>query len=465
METATRVSVIVDADTYFRAARAAMCKARRRIMLIGWDFDPRIALDHDSRDGHGAESVDAFISGLVASNPDLHVHVLRWDVGALNTFTRGSAAFTLLRWMLHSRIHLRLDGHHPFGGSHHQKIVVIDDDVAFCGGIDMTGDRWDTSEHLHDDERRRRPDGRRYGPWHDATTALQGPVATALAELARDRWAAAGGGRLRAVDHVNDCWPNGLTPDFVDLPVAVSRTVPVMEGQEEVVEVERLYLDLIASAERWIYAESQYFASRRIAIAMASRLEEIDGPEIVVVNPVTAQGWIEPIAMDTARGRLMEALRRRDRHGRLRMYHPVTRAGTPIYVHAKILVVDDRILKVGSSNFNNRSLRLDTECDVALGGLDPIHDVELAVAGVRDSLLAEHLGCDFQDVADMLEAKGSLIETVESLRRPAGRTLFPYEVQDLAAIEEWLADHEILDPEGPDEMFESLARRGLFRGW
>lgn len=109
VETATKVAVIVDADAYFRAARAAMRKARRRIMLIGWDFDARIALEHPGVGGR-PESIDAFLSAAVASNRDLHVYVLRWDVGALNAFTRGSTAFTLLRWMLHPRIHLRLDG-------------------------------------------------------------------------------------------------------------------------------------------------------------------------------------------------------------------------------------------------------------------------------------------------------------------------------------------------------------------
>ncbi|MCE3544068.1 hypothetical protein LXJ56_28215, partial [Escherichia coli] len=81
-------------------------------------------------------------------------------------------------------------------------------------------------------------------------------------------------------------------------------------------------------------------------------LDEVDGPEIVIVNPETAQGWLEPLAMDTARARLVEALRRRDRHGRLRLYHPYTRGGAPIYCHAKITVVDDTQLRIGSANIN-----------------------------------------------------------------------------------------------------------------
>ena len=94
---------------------------------------------------------------------------------------------------------MKLDGAHPPGASHHQKIVVIDDSLAFCGGIDMTGDRWDTREHRDDEPRRITPGGAPYAPWHDATTAIEGPAAAALGELARDRWRRAGGAALAPV--------------------------------------------------------------------------------------------------------------------------------------------------------------------------------------------------------------------------------------------------------------------------
>jgi phosphatidylserine/phosphatidylglycerophosphate/cardiolipin synthase-like enzyme len=167
--------------------------------------------------------------------------------------------------------------------------------------------------------------------------------------------------------------------------------------------------------------------------------------------------------MDTARGRLMEALRRRDKQGRLRMYHPVTQENEPIYVHAKITFIDDRQLRIGSANLNNRSMRLDSECDVIIdAGAESDTDVNSAIVELRDNLLAEHLGVDATKVAATLAETGSLIATVEQLRS-SGRTLVPYEDPDLTAVEAWLADHEVLDPEGPDEMFEALSARGLFR--
>ena len=455
---ATRASVIVDADAYFRRAREAMLNARHQIMLVGWDFDARITLAFEDDASEVPVTVGDFIGWLVKRTPGLEVYLLRWDKGALKTLFRGRTLWTLMKWrFLQKRIHLLLDGHHPVAASHHQKIVVIDDDLAFCGGIDMTDERWDTRAHRDDDPHRRSPGGTPYKPWHDATTALEGPVAVALGELCRTRWQVAGGEAIVAPPpRRGACWPASLSADFTDVDVAISRSQPDHGGLAAIREIEELYLALIAAATTCIYAESQYFASRRIAEAIAARVAEDDPPEIVIINPVSAQGWLEPIAMDTARARLVEQIRRRDHRGRFRLYHPVTARGQAIYCHAKVMVVDDRVIRVGSSNFNNRSLRLDTECDVT------ITDEPETIRRIRDDLLAEHLGVAVDRVARSVAEEG-LIATIERLRGQ-GRTLIAYETPELNGVEEWLADNEVLDPEGPEEMFEPFtARRGLLR--
>lgn len=456
---ATRMSVIVDADAYFRNARSAMLAARRRIMLIGWDFDARIELVDEGRLPDEPAAVGDFIYWLVDRNPDLEVFLLRWDVGALKTLVQGSNMITIAKWMRHPRIHTKLDGFHPTGGSHHQKIVVIDDCLAFCGGIDMTSERWDTRAHHDAAPRRTNPGGKAYAPWHDATTALQGPVAAALGELARDRWERAGGTEIDPITGIADCWPDDLTPDFRDISVGIARTRPEMPDCPEVREIEALFVQQIRAARRCIYAESQYFASRRIAEAIGERLAAPDCPEIVIVNPLTAQGWLEPVAMDTARARLVAALNHRDTQGKLRLYHPYTAGGEAIYVHAKVMIVDDQTLRIGSANMNNRSMGLDTECDVTIDGDDV---GAAAITAIRDDLIAEHLGVPVERVTAEIAARGSVIATIEALRGP-GRSLRPYEIPELNSVEAWLADNEVLDPESPSEMFEATATRGLFR--
>jgi phosphatidylserine/phosphatidylglycerophosphate/cardiolipin synthase-like enzyme len=457
IERATRAAVVVDADAYFRVAREAMLSAKHQILLVGWDFDARITLAFGDDHPEAPTTVGEFITWLVERTPTLQVHILRWDKGAIKTLARGRTLWTLFKWRyFQKRIHLKLDAHHPVAASHHQKIVVIDDCLAFCGGIDMTDERWDTREHRDDDPRRKSPSGFAYKPWHDVTTALEGDAARALGELCRTRWEIAGGAPIAPPPPTPVCWPASLPAQFDDVDVAISRSQPDHGGLAAILEIEELYLALIARAERRIYAESQYFASRRVAEAIARRLAEPDPPEIVVINPVTAQGWLEPIAMDTARARLVAELRRRDHAGRFRLYHPVTRGGEPIYCHAKVMVVDEAVVRIGSSNFNNRSLRLDTECDVT------ISEEPAKIAAIRDDLIAEHLDVSIEAVTEGI-CRDGLIATIERLRGD-GRTLIPYEIPDLSGVEKWLADHEVLDPEGPDEMFEAMTTgHGLLR--
>ncbi|HEY8611444.1 MAG TPA: phospholipase D-like domain-containing protein, partial [Roseomonas sp.] len=335
------------------------------------------------------------------------------------------------------------------------------DALAFCGGIDVTAGRWDTREHLDDDPRRRRPTThRRYGPWHDASMAVDGPAARALGEHARECWRLARGQRLEPPPPGSDPWPVELQPTFRDVEVAIARTAPAHGERPETREIEALYRAAIGAAKRSVYMESQYFASRIIAEAIAARLEEPDGPEFVVVNPVGAEGWLEEEAMGSARARLLSVLRQVDHSRRLRVYTPVTAAGQPIYVHAKIMIVDDRLIRVGSSNLNNRSMGYDTECDLAIEAA-PDDVTAATITSCRDDLLGEHLGVDAARVAATLACTGSLIATVEALRTNEGRTLRPFDPPPVNEAERFLADHELLDPERPRTFRDSVTRRPL----
>ena len=167
--------------------------------------------------------------------------------------------------------------------------------------------------------------------------------------------------------------------------------------------------------------------------------------------------------MGSARARLLSVLRRADRFGRLRVYTPVTVAGRSIYVHAKIMIVDDRLIRVGSSNLNNRSMGYDTECDLAIEAASAIEAaaVAAAIASCRDDLLGEHLGVEPGRVSATLARTGSLVATVEELRRNEGRTLRPFDPPPVNAAERFLADHELLDPERPRTLCAALTRSPL----
>jgi phospholipase D1/2 len=467
IERAIGYAVFVDAADYFATLKQAVLRAERRVLFIGWDFEPRIRLDPRTPGRARDDRLGRVLEVAVRSNPELEIGVLQWGLGALQTLARGGLPAVLLNRRTPDRLTFTVDHHHPIGAAHHQKIVVIDDCLAFAGGIDVTADRWDTSEHLDRNPLRHRPSSRRpTKPWHDATSLVSGPAARALGDLARERWESGTGRRLAPIEGVQPCWPEGVEPMLTDVDVAVSRTRPEHGGKELVHEIELLWLAAIAAARRTVYIESQYFANRRIAEAIADRLGEADGPEFVVLNPVSADGWLEEKAMGTARARLFGIVTRADVHDRFRLYVPVADGGRPIYVHAKVLIVDDRLLRIGSSNLNNRSMGLDTECDVTVEARDDDPrraEVTAAVLAMRDRLLGEHLGVEPSAVADAVKAQdGSLVRAVESLRRPLGRSLRTFEPPEQNGVDRVLAETELLDAEHTPNRW-SRVRRSFHR--
>lgn len=458
---ADRVAVIIDAAKFFYTAKLAMLEARHSILLIGWDFDARIALEPEKQTLPGPNRVGKFLNWLADQRPQLEVRILKWDIGILRSVVQGETPLFLLRWMMGGRVTLKLDAAHPPLSAHHMKLLVIDGALAFCGGIDMISGRWDTRQHAQERRGRRTPHGEPQGPWHDATMCVAGPVARKLAELGMERWHRACNEEMKPVERQDFPWPRDLDVDFENVDVSIARTMPAYEDAEQVSEIEAATLEILGQARRFVYIESQYFASSRIADMIAQRLAEPDGPDFVIVNPDTADGWLESKAMDSARICLMHRLQQADRHDRFRIFYPVNAAGTPIYVHAKILIADDTVLKVGSANLNNRSMGFDTECDLIIRAADK--DTSARIARIRNSLLAEHLGRSEEEVAAACgsgTSHGRLIPGIIELNKDGNR-LVPLPMRELTEAELVLAGSSVVDPERPTSTWSQL--RGRFR--
>ena len=463
-ERADRVGLIVDAADYFVRLRQALMAARRQVLLVGWDFDFEIDMvpGQSEEDGLAPDglpnALGDFLEAVVARTPELRLYLLKWN-GAVAMAPGRFLPTVALRIWGDDRIRFALDGHHPTGACHHQKIVVIDDALAFCGGIDVTEDRWDTPGHTPDDPRRVRKDGSPSTPWHDATAALTGPVAAALGDLSRMRWGRATGEALEAPEGAGEvAWPDDLPTALRGADIAIARTEPPYDDEPMVDEIERLYLDGIAAARDVIYFESQYFSADTVCDALEGRLREPDGPEIAVVNPQAALSYFEDQAIHPLRGRMIERLRAVDPGGRFRIWHPVNEAGEPIYVHAKVMVVDDRLVRLGSSNLDARSMGFDTECDVAFEGRDAAS--RQVVTDFRLRLVGEHLGVEPEAVARAWDERGSLVAAIEALNGGEGRGLREIEKVPEDPLGRFLADTRLLDtrfyPGQP-----SLAGRGL----
>lgn len=444
---AAKMSLIVDAADYFRVLRDVFLMSRKELLLIGWDFDFEQEMLPGESDCDGLapdgfpNKMGPFIEAVVEQAPDLHVYMLQWN-GAI-AVAPGAVMPSLALYVFGSdRIHFALDGHHPFGACHHQKIVVADNSLAFCGGIDATSERWDTSGHLPGDQRRKRPDGSLSGPWHDATSAMTGPAAEALGELSRKRWYRANGEELEKPEAASPIrWPEILEIHAQDVQVGIARTEPPYDEAPLINEIEQLYLRAIVAARKHIYIESQYFAAEAICEALESRLKEADGPEIVIVNPKEAHAQLEDDAMHGLRGRMTRRLHAADGgKDRFRIYYPVNSAGEPIYVHAKIMIVDDLMLRLGSSNLNDRSLGFDTECDVA------VEAPAALITWFRARLISEHLDVSSEAFDRTLREEISLIAAIDRLNASEGRRLRIVEPEGENVLRNFLTNTRLLDP-------------------
>ena len=449
-ENARRVAIAIDGAAYFRAVREAILAARSSVFILGWDIHSKLKLVRDGEADGFPEELGALLD-FVAQQRAVDVYVLSWDFAMIYLIEREPLPLYVLNWKTHSRVHFRMDDRHPVGASQHQKIVVVDDAVAFSGGLDLSKWRWDTPEHAIDDKRRVDPDGKSYPPFHDVQMLVDGDAAVALGELARERWQRATGEeiKVRGTDHADAPWPPSLQPLMQNVPVAIARTLADYEGQQGVREVEHLYLDSIAAAERFIYIENQYLTAHCIAEALAQRLQQSDGPEVVIVMPEKTGGWLEQHTMDVLRSRLANQLREADRSQRLRLYYPQlsSSSDTSLMVHAKVMVIDDRLLRVASSNLSNRSMGLDCECDLAIEA-EPGTDTAQAIAQFREQLVAEHLGVEPGTVSEAMQREKSLISTIESLHA-SERTLEPLDTAVDPEIDQLVPESALIDPERP----------------
>lgn len=455
---AKRLGVLIDAQSYFRAFLSALSRARKSVVILAWDVDGRIPLEQDPASPHfGVTLADAMEKAL-NENPELEISVLAWDFSVILLFEREWFA-RFRRPFNHPRVHFVFDERHPFNASHHQKVVIIDGRLAFVGGLDLCSRRWDTREHRVADHRRKDLEGRHYHPFHDIQAVVEGEIVDSLSALARERWMNATGKELglrknrEAVDVEREIWPEGTKADFENVRVAVARTCCGYGQLPAVREVEALYLDSIRHAKRYVYIENQYFTSEEIAAAMESRLRQPGCPEFLIVLPRRNSGFKEETTMGVLRDRLIRRLRANDPAGRLRFCYPVSRGETviPISVHSKIMIVDDQLLHLGSSNLSSRSMGLDTECDLAVEGR-PGSDEARAIASIRDSLLAEHTGASEEEVAFLLRRCGSLFETVDILSRESRpRELRCFDDRLERAEDRFIPDANIVDPPAPAE--------------
>ena len=394
------IEVLVDGADVLHAIAEAIRGARRSVRLAGWHSAPHFALEREEP----PTVLRELLADTVARGAG--VRVLLWAGAPFRVFTpaRADVAADARQLGGDTGVRVAVDDRERLLHCHHEKIVVVDDEVAFVGGVDLTdlgGDRWDTPRH---------PARGRLG-WHDAGTRLRGPIVADVAEHFDLRWTAVTGDAAPAVPVPA---PAGGTT------IQLLRTIPehvydqIRNGAFGVLEG---YMRALRSARELVYLESQFFWLPEIVDLLAEKVREppSDRFRVVVVLPSKPNNGEE----DT-RGMLAH-LADADR-GRGRFLATTIDAMTgstvdELYVHAKIGVVDDRWLTIGSANLNAHSFFNDTEVNVQVA------DRELA-RGTRLRLWSEHLGLPEDEIggdpADVVDRLWIPIARRERERRSAG---------------------------------------------
>ena len=360
------LEVLIDGAAALPAMAEAIAGARSHVHITGWHITPEFDLTR----GDKPTTLQQLLAEVASRVP---VRVLIWAGAPLPVLRpwRGDVRRVRDRLCASNRIQCALDARERPMHCHHEKTIVVDDQIAFIGGIDLTnfsGDRWDQSHH---------PPRGAIG-WHDVAARLAGPAVRDVAENFAMRWRATTSETLP---------PVASSPPAGDIPVQVVRTVPdhmypqQPNGDFRILES---YLRALRAAQRLIYLENQFLWSPEILAVLRGTLVHPPSPDFRLVLLLPAR---PNTGGDDTRGQLGTLVQADDGAGRLlacTLYAVGGDRDWPVYVHAKVGIVDDAWMTIGSANLNEHSLFNDTEMNVVT--CDPA-----LVRDTRLRLWADHL--------------------------------------------------------------------------
>lgn len=455
---ARRVAVLNDAAAYFAALREALLEAQDLVYIIGWDIHSRTRLVGAS--GHAddglPEELGSFLRALVQRRPALRINILVWDFVSFYASERewnSAAKFTA---DTDGRVRFHLDATLPFGSAQHQKIVCVDGSLAFVGGLDLTIRRWDTSDHRADNAMRCDPQRKPYPPFHDVQCLVDGDAAEQLFDLVEERWRAVG----QQVDDrrapKSGRWPANVPVEAERVPVGIARTEVVCPAGSTIREVERSFIAAIRSATSFVYIENQFTSATRMARELAEQMCRVPSLRALIVAPKLHSSWLESQAMQNGRGAFLDCFSAAGVADRIRFVYPVSRSGTKeaaVMVHSKLMVVDDRILRIGSANLNNRSMGADSECDLIFEAETEEH--RHFIVSVRRRLIAHFCGLDEQAVAQDEHRLFALLDEVS--KTGGSKTLRKVEASVLTSTLATMVQ-PVADPELPLHLERAASR-------
>jgi phosphatidylserine/phosphatidylglycerophosphate/cardiolipin synthase-like enzyme len=450
-------SVIVDAAAYYAAFYRAASLARRHIVITGWQFDTSVKLlrGEAARGAPYPVELLPFLNALCAERPGLRVFLLAWDYSLVYSLEREWLQGLKFAFQSLPAIRFEFDAHPNFGGSHHQKLAVIDGVTAFAGGLDICEERWDDRSHAQAQPLRTSPAGAICRPNHEVQASVQGEAAAALLKQFRERWLTALGEKLElepdptspaAALDLKSVDPGAILPLSADT-VAIARTLPA-GAAPPVQEVNAAINAALSAAERLVYIETQYFTSRTVTSTLLQRLKDPERPrlQLIILMPREADNGKEKFALGELQAAMLSDLAAAaEQHGHELKFLCSAAAGhdceAATFIHSKVLIVDDELLCVGSANMTERSMSLDSELCL-IWQADPGSTLSADIQRVRASLLGEHAGQPLDEFLDIDGLIARISRTVEDGRSRLREAHFePVSVNALKQA--------IFDPSGP----------------
>ncbi len=383
---------IWEAGPYYDRISDLLEGAQHYAVLVGWQIDSRLPFERPLK-----ETLKEKVIRICENRPGFHFYFLMWDHAYF--FVPEREPWQSRIWEnLHPRVHFVFDNRHPPGASHHEKICIVDGLTALSGGVDLCGDRWDTPSHLYADPRRslsRRKE--KHGPYHDLAVQVRGLVCARIQHHVAERW--------RAISSIPFPAPPLHETRESAHRVYFSRTQSNIERCKNLApvvrEIEILFQELIASAQHRIMLEGQYFWSRKINDLLIAKVHSMRGRdfEIVIVLAELSRTNSLTRLMAPYETSLLDQLQHAASSSGIRLvlgapYVFSPQPGLPpkpIYIHSKLIVVDDRYLCIGSANFAARALRIDTEVCLTFEARTP--DEREHINNVSRHVLA-HWGID-----------------------------------------------------------------------
>lgn len=442
---ADRASVLIDGSQYFEILCETFEKAEKQIVIAGWDIDSQVALRRFPDQAMTEQfRLYNFLRSLIQKKPHLKVSILCWNYSWALSHER-----ELWPWLRPSswgpNIEFRYDKMHPAMGSHHEKVVVVDDRLAFVGGIDLCEGRWDDSRHDPGNHLRRDRKGKPYRPFHDLVWMVEGEIVEVVSRHLQKRWKIATNRVLECQKGDHSLWPDQISPDFKNAEMSMAITEPKSSRGKAIRDHFRITMQWIREAQKLIFIENQYVTSKAVIKALVRRLQEVNGPEVIIIGPKKPFSWSDAKTMGYLQFRAFKKLRKFDLYDRLRIRYPRVQPGEQhsLYVHSKLLLVDDKKMKIGSTNLNNRSMSLDRECDLVLEAQD--EKTALGIKNFRHRLLGEHFNLSPQEVADQESQAGSLRALID-LRKSHPRTLRRWDRSSVQYFLDVLPGEPFFDP-------------------